>query len=236
MALINNMILKLSLALTLITAAQGFQCYVCESIIAGECNNSDKPGQLQDCPENEQNGCFISEITTSNNISVTKGCTSLSDENQYKCEIHTVGTHEFVFCNCHGEGCNKNWGSASGPALKCYTCNSASEGDAGKCDATNFGALVQCPIEKRKGCYMSQAKYGSDSVFERGCTEVTDPSLYVCQDIGKNGQDLHYCNCHGDECNKSWDSAAAGTGSSGAEINFVSTIGIIGGLCALMFG
>merc|ERR1739838_1109984 len=99
MALIN-MILKLSLAFSLIAAAQGFQCYVCDSIIGDECNDSDKPGQLQDCPENQQNGCYISEVLTSTEHAVvTRGCTALDDENQYKCEIHKVGNHAFTFCN-----------------------------------------------------------------------------------------------------------------------------------------
>jgi len=48
-------------------------------------------------------------------------------------------------------------------------------------------------------------------VFERGCTEITDPALFTCKDINKNGQNLRYCNCHGDECNADWNSANDGS-------------------------
>merc|ERR1719186_8765 len=225
-----KMIFQVSLALSFLSAAHGLQCYVCESIMGNECDDTaDKPGELQDCPADRQNGCFISEVGIghSGKSTVTRGCTALDNEDAYKCEVHTVGTNAFTFCNCHGEKCNKDWEFAAGPGIKCYNCNSANEGEAGKCDETNAGALAECPIEKRKGCYISKATYGKDTVFERGCTEVTDPTEYVCKNIGNNGQGLHYCNCHGDECNKNF-------GNSGAESAFISTAAIIGVLSVLL--
>ena len=65
-------------------------------------------------------------------------------------------------------------------------------------------------------------------MYERGCTEVTDPAEYVCKNLGKEGQvhiilyflgnlkiyssqSLHYCNCQGDACNQNWSTAGAGT-------------------------
>ena len=32
------------------------------------------------------------------------------------------------------------------------------------------------------------ATYGTDTAYERGCTAVTNPAEYVCQDIGKDNQ------------------------------------------------
>ena len=72
------------------------------------------------------------------------------------------------------------------------------------------------------------ATYGTDTAYERGCTAVTNPADYVCQDIGKDNQvrvqqtwdsflllfllqGLHYCNCHGDACNQNWSTAGSNT-------------------------
>lgn len=32
------------------------------------------------------------------------------------------------------------------------------------------------------------ATYGDSTVFERGCSEVSDPALFVCKDINRNGE------------------------------------------------
>merc|ERR1719341_1406561 len=229
-----HMILKLFVALTVISGAHGFKCYVCDSITGDNCDDSaDNPGQLTVCPQDRQHGCFISEVIAGEGKAiVTRGCTALDQEDQYKCEVHTVGAHAYTFCNCHGEGCNKDWGTAAGPKIQCYNCNSNEENS--KCDETNPGSLIECPIEARKGCYMSQASFGDDTVFERGCTEVTDPALYVCKDINRNGQELHYCNCHGDECNKSWSSAEDGA-TGGAATSFVPFLTLISIAVALIY-
>jgi len=229
------MYLKIGIFVALLAEAHGLQCYTCESIGDQDCDASaEKPGKLDTCPENKQAGCFISEIVTGvDKVVVSKGCTALDREDEYKCEIHRAGTHIFTFCNCHGDECNKDWGSAAGPAIKCYGCNSLAPGDIGNCDDTNPGKSLECPIEKNKGCYISKATYGNESVFERGCTEVSDPAKYVCSDPGSNGHELHYCNCKGEECNKSWDSALAGAVGSGAGAAFSSAFLMCAGLLVL---
>merc|ERR1711892_1283719 len=81
-----------------------------------------------------------------------------------------------------GDDCNKDWSTAAGPPVKCYNCNSMT----GTCTGEDAGALEECPIQKRKGCYISK-------------------------DLGKQGQGLHYCNCVGNACNENWSTAGAGT-------------------------
>merc|ERR1711936_1080469 len=78
----------------------------------------------------------------------------------------------FTYCNCHGSGCNKDWDSAGETSsLECYQCNSEDAGS--ECSDTIPGELARCgPGDK--GCFISQATYGSDVAFERGCTEVSD--------------------------------------------------------------
>jgi len=141
-------------------------------------------------------------------VIVSRGCTDVTKESEYGCQTHKAGTHMFTFCNCHDDSCNKDWTSAAGAPVKCYDCNSLAPGDVGNCSDANPGVLVECPIDKRRGCYISQASYGSEKkVYERGCTEVSDPGEYKCQDVGKEGQGLHYCNCQGNGCNKDWTTA-----------------------------
>merc|ERR1712106_449694 len=136
---------------------------------------------------------------------------------------HSSGSNMFTFCNCQGDACNKDWSTAAGPPVKCYNCNSMS----GTCSGEDPGALEECPIQKRKGCYISKASYGTDTTFERGCTDVSDPAEYVCQDLGKQGQGLHYCNCVGNACNENW--STAGNGATGdATTIVISSIGIVG--------
>merc|ERR1712215_66670 len=203
------MFYKLVLVCCVITTSIALQCYKCDSIVSGDdCNDSaENPGQLTECPENENKGCFISEVLAGETAVVTRGCTGLDSEDEYKCEVHIAGEHALTFCNCHGDECNKDWSSAAGPGIKCYNCNSVEEGNAGQCDETHPGALEECPIERRKGCFISKATYGGSTVFERGCTEVTDPAEYLCRNVQGNGDTLHYCNCLDSECNKNWDSA-----------------------------
>jgi len=136
-----------------IALAHGLKCYTCESMVDDCDDTSDHPGKLQECPADKNNGCFMTEVITGDTSEMTRGCTDLVNEDAYKCEVHTVGGHAFTFCNCHGDGCNLNWGTAAGPKLKCYECSS-SEGK--QCDDTHPGSIIECPIESRKGCYMSQ--------------------------------------------------------------------------------
>jgi len=88
--------------------------------------------------------------------------------------------------------------------LQCYQCNSYQGG----CSDTSTGELFRCG-PRDKGCFISRAMYGSDVAFERGCTEVSDESLYKCQTVEDNHGNnvLHYCNCHGTGCNRDWASA-----------------------------
>ena len=74
---------------------------------------------------------------------------------------------------------------------------------------------------------------------------MSDPSLFVCKDVTHNNvvretwkthnfasiiiQELQFCNCHGDECNKNWDSAQRGA-TGGADTTVVSSITILCGI------
>merc|ERR1712002_865101 len=222
-----NIFLTIFLSFQLISTSAGLKCYVCDSITGDSCDDtSDRPGKLQICPQDRNAGCFMSEVIAGEGkTTVSKGCTALDDDEMYKCEVHTVGGHAFTFCNCHGDECNKDWGTAAGPKIKCYVCDSLSE----KCDDNYPGSLKECPIESRKGCFISKASYGDTTAYERGCSEASDPSLFGCKDISHNNQELHFCNCHGDECNKNWDSAQRGATGS-AVTTVVSFITILCGI------
>lgn len=143
---------------------------------------------------------------------LTRGCTGLSDDSLYKCDSHKAGHYEYTSCNCHGDGCNEDWKSAGGQssALECYECNSMDAKES--CSDTAAGELSRCVSPGAKGCFISRATYGTDVAFERGCTEISDESLYKCQTVEDNhgGNGLHYCNCHGSGCNKDWSTAEGG--------------------------
>jgi len=200
---------------------EGLQCYKCDSAVDGlaACNDeAANPGELVMCPPQEAKGCFIGEVLMGEDKTiVTRGCTALADENHYKCDMHTAGNQVFTFCNCHGSGCNKDWDTAGETSsLECYQCSSADE--EGGCSDTVTGELSRCgPGDK--GCFISRATYGSDVAFERGCTEVSDESMYKCQTVegDHGGNALHYCNCHGTGCNKDWASAEGGEQTTPAE-------------------
>jgi len=191
--------------------SEGLQCYKCDSAVDGldACNDSpSNMGELVTCPPQEAKGCFIGEVLMGDDKTVvTRGCTALENEDLYKCDMHTAGNQVFTFCNCHGNGCNKDWDTAGEKSsLECYQCNSV-EDEAG-CSDTVTGELERCgPGDK--GCFISRATYGSDVAFERGCTEVSDENLYKCQTVedSHGGNALHFCNCHGSACNKDWTSA-----------------------------
>jgi len=227
---LHQVLLNIFLSGLLFPTVSGLQCYVCDSVKPGDnCDDSEEnPGQLQDCPAEANSGCFIGEVIAGEeHVVVQRGCIALQNEDEYKCEVKTVGGHAYTFCNCHGDGCNEDWDTAAGPAIKCYVCDSAYEET--QCDESHPGELEQCGIDQRRGCFMSAATYGDLTVFERGCSEASDPALFVCKDINRNGQELHFCNCHGEGCNKDWDSAEQGaTGATGgASYSLVSKITII---------
>ena len=89
---------------------------MCDSILTpNDCDDTDEhPGKIQDCPADKQNGCFINEseihfscihyyntLTCYNTLSVlidykskvVRGCTALDHEDEYKCEVHSAGSH-----------------------------------------------------------------------------------------------------------------------------------------------
>eukprot|EP00090_Calanus_glacialis_P009025 TRINITY_DN1735_c0_g1_i1.p1 TRINITY_DN1735_c0_g1~~TRINITY_DN1735_c0_g1_i1.p1 ORF type:complete len:228 (-),score=41.29 TRINITY_DN1735_c0_g1_i1:123-806(-) len=210
------MFAKTSIIVMSLAVVYGKQCYECDSMTSNCTAAADHPGDLKTCPENRNNGCYISQILTGDEegelkVIVSRGCTAEDKDDEFKCDVHRAGSHMFTFCNCRGDSCNQGWKTAAGPPVKCYDCNSAAPGGIGNCSDTAPGVLMECPIEKRRGCYISQASYGTETVYERGCTEVTDPAEYVCKNLGKEGQSLHYCNCQGDACNQNWSTAGAGT-------------------------
>jgi len=197
--------------LMILSVAHAKQCYDCNSL-SGSCTiDGDSPGQLVTCPEDRAAGCFIDQMLTGEDehlkVVVAKGCTGEHNPDGFKCSTNGVGSHEMTFCNCEADGCNKGWTTAAGPPVKCYQCDSTQ----GTCSDTDYGTLEECPLQERQGCFISRATYGTDTAYERGCTAVTNPAEYVCQDIGKENQGLHYCNCHGDGCNQNWSTAGANT-------------------------
>merc|ERR1711910_68138 len=196
-----TMYLYIAVGLHLVTVASGLQCYTCESSKDGCDATPAKPGNLTTCTGNTQATCFITQMLSDDKVTVRRGCSADSKED--KCETHHIGNTMYTYCNCGQEGCNKDWSQAAGPPLQCYTCSS----NEGQCDDRNTGTLVECPIEKRKGCFISWALYGEAADYMRGCIEVTDPSEYQCKDIGSNGETLHYCDCHGDGCNQNFATA-----------------------------
>jgi len=183
---LHNLVLAICISVLFISSVSGLKCYVCDSILGGDdCDDSaDRPGKLQVCPQDRNAGCYMSEVIAGDGAVVSKGCTALANEDEYKCEVNTVGGHALTFCNCHGEGCNKDWGTAAGPKIKCYVCDSTHEDE--QCDDNYPGQLKECPIESRKGCFVSKATYGDSTAYERGCSEVSDPSLFVCKDVTHN--------------------------------------------------
>merc|ERR1711935_129559 len=201
-------------------SSSALQCYECLGVTGegNQCDEEGLKGELKDCAATENNGCFISKLIENGHSIVTRGCTGLSNEDLYKCDRTQAGpNHAFQSCNCHGDGCNADWDSASGPSLQCYVCNSIN----GECDDSKSGTLQECPIFTNKGCFLSHVTYEGTSVFERGCTTVTNEADYKCEDIAKNkDQDLHYCNCHGEGCNKDW-STAGGNISQTTSVLFV---------------
>ena len=63
-------------------------------------------------------------------------------------------------------------------------------------------------------------------MYERGCTGANQEAEYGCQDVKHQDgvslaphftvlhllllqSELHFCNCHGDGCNKDWGTAAS---------------------------
>merc|ERR1711936_304973 len=219
-----TMYTHITILLSVCTATLALQCYSCDSTTSNCDATSDKPGDITTCPAERGASCFISQTVgglggSTDSITVRRGCSA--DPGPDKCEEHRAPSLFFTFCNCHGDECNKDWSKAAGPPLQCYTCNSA-DGE-GKCDDSNQGTLMECPINKRKGCYISEASFGDHSEYVRGCIEITNPNEYKCSKVGSNGQNLHYCNCHGKGCNQSWDSAkGSDAGGSGAITAFVS--------------
>jgi len=195
------------------SAVMALQCYQCDSAINGieACDDSSEhKGELINCPAEESRGCYIVETILGEKSTVARGCTSLEDESKYICDTHKAGSYVYTSCNCHGDGCNEDWNSAGqSSALECYECNTMDNEEG--CSDTASGELTRCgPGDK--GCFISRATYGADVAYERGCTEISDESLYKCQTVTDNHGDnaLHYCNCHGTGCNKDWSSAEGG--------------------------
>ena len=130
----------------------------------------------------------IEEMAGGTKSIVTRGCSALQVETDYKCEVHQSGAWDgayvsitnssdldghqrfinvlpaslqtFTMCNCHGDECNKDWETASPPAISCYACESGEGG----CSDTETGPQVECPINMRRGCYISKCK---STVIER---------------------------------------------------------------------
>merc|ERR1711910_53536 len=131
-----TMYTHITILLSICTATLALQCYTCDSTTSDCDATSTKPGDLTTCPAERGASCFISQTMgglggSTDSITVRRGCSA--DPGPAVCEEHRVDSFFFTFCNCHGEG---------------------------KCDDSNQGTLVECPLNKRKGCYISQASFG----------------------------------------------------------------------------
>lgn len=210
-----NTLLQLALLLPSLGAA-ALQCYICEDVFGGDqgCSATDMPGNLADCPADRDMGCYISQVASGSTVVFIRGCTAVKAEAEFVCQDHNSGTQHIRFCNCKGDGCNKDFDTAAGPSLQCYVCNSAT-GANNSCTSDVPGDLKDCPFNRRKGCTISTSTFGTETVFERQCSEQADPGAYTCADIGSHGQGMHYCNCKGAACNKDWDTAQAHGAASG---------------------
>jgi len=198
----------LTLSLTFATSS-ALKCWQCEGVVGGEnqCDMQGLKGELKECALPGANGCFLSQLTENGNSVFTRGCTKLDSDAGIRCDKTNAGHHSFRICTCKGEGCNEDWDHAAGPVLKCYKCNSAEESH--NCTDSQPGNLEECDIWRNKGCFISHVTYQGKDVIERDCTGVSDPALYKCDDIKKDNQELHYCNCHGEGCNKDFKTAGA---------------------------
>jgi len=191
-------------------AIQSLQCYICNSVTE-ECDEVEHKGDLTTCAEGKDKACFLTRITfgtggDKHNATISRGCSELSDESEFGCRTGAVGHHDFAECICAGDGCNADFKTAAGPPLKCYSCNSLASPDG--CSTESSGEMVECPIEKMKGCFISNVfTNGESKAFERGCTGLTIEEEYTCQDMIHDGHELHFCNCHGEGCNLNWETA-----------------------------
>merc|ERR1711934_789457 len=210
-----NTLTQLLFLLSLLQYGSCLKCYVCDVIEgAGTCAETGK-GNFTECPSDNNKGCFITETTKIGDLDKTyeMGCMDFTNEEEYACEEHfPEGTdYEIRSCNCHGDGCNKDLTTAAGPPLKCYTCESK---DEKICGPDPPGVLTDCPFNLRKGCFLTKVTDKDGTVYARGCSEVAAPSRYKCDHITANGIDMQYCNCHGDGCNKGFDTAGSTTANS----------------------
>jgi len=212
---------QLCLLASITVGCSALQCYVCEDISGeeGGCGDIDGKGELTTCPEDKARGCYISTMVKEGKTETLRGCSAVTDEARYKCDEHFTSTMSFRFCNCHGDSCNEDFDTAGGPQLSCYQCSSAVD------NATNCGEAAPadnfkkaCPYDQRKGCSISKTTIRDEIVYTRECSNLADPSLYKC-DNGHNGiTTMKYCNCHGDNCNRDWDAAAAPSGSDASHL------------------
>jgi len=220
--------LQVFILFSLFLGTYGLQCYVCESLSGDEtsCATEDNPGNMTTCPDDRSQGCFLTQTSSASGTIDIRGCTDVTDEEQYKCVEHLAGETKYTSCLCHGDGCNLNFDSAAGEKLKCYTCNALN--NVTLCGPEYPGELKECPFSKRRGCTISVAMDGKGGkVYDRQCSELTDPSRYTCQNIEHAGEGLHYCNCHGEGCNKDFDTAARPPTPDNAAVGIKNSVIVI---------
>jgi len=215
-----QVITKLLLLGLITVGCSALQCWVCEDVSGeeGGCGDIDMKGELKTCPDEKALGCYISTYTSKGKSVNSRGCSPATDPSRYKCDEHITSTTSLRSCLCKGDGCNENYDTAGGPKLSCYQCSSA-EANATVCGETvtdNF--MKACPFNKRKGCTISKATIMAETVYTRECSTVAAASAYKCDDQSNGPTGLKYCNCHGDNCNKDWTTAAPGSGADASHV------------------
>merc|ERR1712080_486969 len=99
-----------------------------------------------------------------------------------------------------------------GSCLQCYHCETAS---LTGCRESGKGNLTDCPADRNQGCFIivtsdSGSCAGEDcgDLYEMGCVDYTDPSMYGCIEHSAGNIEIRSCNCQGDGCNQNLDKAS----------------------------
>merc|ERR1712080_783495 len=83
------------------------------------------------------------------------------------------------------------------------------------CRESGKGNLTDCPADRNQGCFIivtsdSGSCAGEDcgDLYEMGCVDYTDPSMYGCIEHSAGNIEIRSCNCQGDGCNQNLDKAS----------------------------
>jgi len=75
------------------------------------------------------------------------------------------------------------------------------------------------------GCYIIKTMLNEKSTLTRGCTGLSDESLYKCDTHKAGSYEYTSCNCHGDGCNEDWNTAGEASALECYECNSMDAKG-----------